>query len=141
MTLLRFLAIIYCSLLLLPAASGQDAQILTGESQFAGEQVIVLDTASVDSVDTSLVIPNVFTPNGDGIHDYFEVNTDGVTVYDFNVFTRTGTQVFHSNSPRIFWNGTNSAGIDLGEGVYYFVIEAEGDSAPYSTAGFVYLFR
>ncbi len=99
MTLLRFLAIIYCSLLLLPAASGQDAQTLTGEFQLTGEQVIVLDTASVDSVDSSLVIPNVFTPNGDGIHDYFEVNTNGVTVYDFNVFTRTGTRFFIPNRP------------------------------------------
>jgi gliding motility-associated-like protein len=141
MTLLRFLAIIYSSLLLLPAASGQDAQTLTGESQLIDEQVIVLDAASVDSVDSPLVIPNVFTPNGDGIHDYFEVKTDGVTVYDFYVFTRTGTQVLQSNSPRIFWDGTNSAGIDLREGVYYYVIESEGGSAPYSTAGFVYLFR
>ena len=141
MTLLRFLVIIYCFLLLLPAASGQDTQTLKGESQLTGEQVVVLDTASVDSIDSSLVIPNVFTPNGDGIHDYFEVNTDGVTVYDFYVFTRTGTQVFHSNSPRIFWDGTNSAGIDLGEGVFYYVIEAEGDLAPYSSAGFIYLFR
>ena len=65
MTLLRFLVILYCFLLLLPAASGQDTQTLKGESQLTGEQVIVLDTASVDSVDSSLVIPNVFTPNGD----------------------------------------------------------------------------
>jgi len=141
MTLLRFLSIIFYSILLLPAASGQDTQTLKGQAQLAGEQAIVLDTVAVDSVDSALVIPNVFTPNGDGIHDYFEVSTDGVTVYDFYVFTRTGTQVYHSNSPRLFWDGTNTAGIDLGEGVYYYVIEAEGDSAPFSSAGFVYLFR
>ncbi len=103
--------------------------------------MIVLDSAAVDSTSATLVVPNVFTPNGDGIHDYFEVATDGVAVYEFNVFTRTGTRIFRSNSPRIFWDGTNSAGLDLKEGVYYYVIEEEGDSAPYSSAGFVYLFR
>ena len=100
------------------------------------------DTAAVDTTGSTLVIPNVFTPNGDGIHDYFEVETDGITVYDFSIFTRTGTKVFHSNSPRIFWDGTNSSGLDLKEGVYYYVIEEEkGASTPYSNAGFIYLFR
>jgi gliding motility-associated-like protein len=126
---------------MLQASKGQDAQATGGASFAAAEQLMVLDTTAVDSTGGTLVIPNVFTPNGDGIHDYFEVTTDGTTVYEFNVFTRTGTQVFHSNSPRIFWDGTNSAGLDLNEGVYYFVIEEEGDSAPFSSTGFIYLFR
>ncbi|MDX2431382.1 MAG: gliding motility-associated C-terminal domain-containing protein [Bacteroides sp.] len=139
MTLLRFVAIVYCFLLLLPAASGQASQNPAGRSQAALEQSIALDSAAVDSI--SLEVPNVFTPNGDGANDYIEVATNGNTVYDFNIFTRTGTQVYHSNSPRIFWDGTNSAGLDLKEGVYYYVIEEEGDSSPYSTTGFIYLFR
>ena len=102
----------------------------------------MLDTVALDSTDGTLVIPNVFTPNGDGINDYFEVETDGITVYDFTVFTRTGAQIFNSNSPRIFWDGTNSAALDLEEGVYYYVIEEEeGNTRPYSSAGFIYLFR
>ncbi len=142
MTLIRFLAIAYCFLLLLPAASGQTTETPEISSQLKAEQGIALDTVALDSTGGALVIPNVFTPNGDGIHDYFEVETDGVSVYDFTVFTRTGARVFHSNSPRIFWDGTNSAGLDLMEGVYYYVIEEEeGNTTPYSSAGFIYLFR
>ncbi len=142
MTLLRFLAIAYCFLLLLPAASGQTTETSQISSQLKAEQEIVLDTVALDSTDGTLVIPNVFTPNGDGINDYFEVETDGITVYDFTVFTRTGAQIFNSNSPRIFWDGTNSAALDLEEGVYYYVIEEEeGNTRPYSSAGFIYLFR
>lgn len=142
MTLLRFLAIAYCFLLLLPAASGQTTETPQISSQLKAEQEFALDTVALDSTDGTLVIPNVFTPNGDGIHDYFEVETDGITVYDFTVFTRTGAQVFNSNSPRIFWDGTNSAANDLEEGVYYYVIEGErGNTKPYSGAGFIYLFR
>ena len=142
MTLIRFLAIAYCFLLLLPAASGQATETPEISSQLKAEQGIALDTVALDSTGGTLVIPNVFTPNGDGIHDYFEVETDGVSVYDFTVFTRTGARVFHSNSPRIFWDGTNSAALDLMEGVYYYVIEEEeGNTTPYSSAGFIYLFR
>ena len=142
MTLFRFLAIAYCFLLLLPAASGQTTETPEVSSQLKAEQGIALDTVALDSTGGTLVIPNVFTPNGDGIHDYFEVETDGVSIYDFTVFTRTGARVFHSNSPRIFWDGTNSAALDLNEGVYYYVIEEEeGNTTPYSSAGFIYLFR
>lgn len=141
MTLFRFLAIAYCFLLLLPAASGQTTETPEILSQLKEEQGIALDTVALDSTGGTLVIPNVFTPNGDGIHDYFEVETNGVSVYDFTVFTRTGARVFHSNSPRIFWDGTNSAALDLKEGVYYYVIEEEGNTTPYSSAGFIYLFR
>ena len=142
MSLFRFLAIAYCFLLLLPAASGQTTETPEISSQLKAEQGIALDTVALDSTGGTLVIPNVFTPNGDGIHDYFEVETNGVSVYDFTVFTRTGARVFHSNSPRIFWDGTNSAALDLKEGVYYYVIEEEeGNTTPYSSAGFIYLFR
>jgi gliding motility-associated-like protein len=126
---------------LLPVASGQHSESLTGFSQITAGPVTMPDSAAADSTGTQLVIPNVFTPNKDGTHDYFEVVTDGVTVYEFNVFTRTGTQVFHSSSPRIFWDGTNSAGLELSEGVYYYVIEEEGGSESYSSTGFIYLFR
>jgi len=126
---------------LFPVASGQHNETLTGVSQVTVGPVTIPDSAAVDSTSTLLVIPNVFTPNKDGTHDYFEVVTDGVTVYEFSVFTRTGTQVFHSSSPRIFWDGTNSTGLELAEGVYYYVIEEEGGSEPYSSTGFIYLFR
>lgn len=141
MTLLRLLAIAYCTLLLFPFASGQHNETLTGVSQEPAREVTMTDSSAVDSTGRQLVVPNVFTPNKDGTHDYFEVVTDGSTVYEFSVFTRTGTQVFHSSSPRIFWDGTNSEGLELAEGIYYFVIEEAGGSEPYSGTGFVYLFR
>ena len=96
---------------------------------------------AVDSAGSELNIPNVFTPNGDGKNDYFEVSTDGTTVYEFSVFTRTGTRIYHSLSPRIFWDGNSLDGAELKDGIYYYVIEEEGGSNPFETAGFMYLFR
>lgn len=97
--------------------------------------------ASTDSAGTALNVPNVFTPNGDNINDYFEVITDGTTMYEFTVFTRSGARVYYSLSPRIFWDGQSSGGLDLSEGIYYYVIEETGDSEPFKKAGFIHLFR
>jgi len=141
MTLSRLFAIAFCFSLLLPVAYGQQN---TGEpvaSQQAVGQMPVLDSLSTDSLGRELMIPNVFTPNGDGTNDYIEVRTDGATIYEFSIFTRTGTQVYHSLSPRVFWDGKNNAGNDVTEGVYYYVIEEEGDSDSYTDTGIIYLFR
>ena len=104
-------------------------------------QWITIEAMAVDSAGDKLDIPNVFTPNGDQVNDYFEVTTDGTTVYEFSVFTRTGTRIYNSHSPRIFWDGNSLDGKALREGVYYYVIEEEGGADPFQKAGFMHLFR
>ena len=54
-------------------------------------------------------IPNVFTPNGDGINDFFRlVITDQCYIEDFNVniFNRWGEKVFESTNVYFNWDGT-----------------------------------
>ena len=141
MTRSRSLAIVSCFFLLFRLASGQQVEVQPDLIQLTEEQILALESLAADSTGGDLVVPNVFTPNGDGNNDYFEVTTNGTTVYEFSVFTRTGSRIYHSLSPRIFWDGTSNAGLELKEAVYYYVIEEEGDSEPFTRAGFIYLFR
>ncbi len=104
-------------------------------------QIEAMGSLAADSTGGALNVPNVFSPNGDEINDYFEVTTDGTTVYEFTVFTRSGTRIYHSLSTRIFWDGKSIGGEDLSEGIYYYVIEETGDSDPFESAGMLYLFR
>ena len=94
-----------------------------------------------DSAGAILQVPNVFSPNGDQVNDFFEVSTDGTTVYEFSVFTRTGTRIYHSHSPNYSWDGKSIDGIELKEGTYYYVIEEQGVAIPFEKAGFMYLYR
>lgn len=105
------------------------------------EQLQLIERMAADTTDSELNVPNVFSPNGDGNNDYFEVTTNGTTVYEFTVFTRNGSRIYHSVSPRIFWDGRSVGGKELSEGIYYYVIEEEGDSEPFEEAGFIHLFR
>jgi gliding motility-associated-like protein len=141
MTLRRTFAITSLVFLLCTGARGQHTPGLSGTLQLNEQQLHALDSLAADSTAGKLNIPNVFTPNGDQINDYFEVSTDGSTVYEFMIFTRTGTRVFHANSPRIFWDGKSNGGLDVKEGIYYYVIEQEGEQDPFRRAGFIYLYR
>lgn len=68
-------------------------------------------------------LPNVFTPGGDGLNDYFKpfpykyVKDINITIYN-----RWGTEVFRTNDPDIRWEGYDiKSGKELSEGVYYYV--------------------
>jgi len=141
MTITRSIAIICLCSLLLPRLAGQEQNPSEDIVQLTESQLLRFESMAIDSVGDVLEIPNVFTPNGDQVNDYFEVTTDGINVYEFSIFTRAGTRIYHSLSPRIFWDGNSLDGKELKDGIYYYVIEEQGGTSPFETAGFMYLFR
>ncbi|WNJ21447.1 PKD domain-containing protein [Pontibacter sp. G13] len=70
-----------------------------------------------------IFIPNVFSPNGDGIQDDYRVTYTGTNDFTLTIFDRWGKKVFGEvYSPTDTWNGKNGQGNDLPEGVYYYVV-------------------
>lgn len=69
----------------------------------------------------SIIIPNVITPNGDGINDLFQLNSPVVTT---EVFNRWGQRIFISYNDA-FWDGRTTSGIESPEGTYYYIIVTE----------------
>ena len=71
----------------------------------------------------TLVIPNVFTPNGDGRNDQllpFPVRA--IDSVEFTVFNRWGGVVFETTDPRIQWRGENiESGELVTDGTYFYV--------------------
>ncbi len=80
-------------------------------------------TIFVDSATQKLVVPTVFTPNGDGLNDFFYINEVGIERIDIKVYDRWGNLVFQSNNPSFRWDGKSSLlGGELMNGNYPFVI-------------------
>ncbi|TWI96362.1 gliding motility-associated-like protein [Mucilaginibacter frigoritolerans] len=74
-------------------------------------------------VSPELVVPNTFTPNGDGINDLWEVK--GLIAYQnavIDVFDRYGQKVFHSVGYGSSWDGSCNGRI-IPPGTYYYVID------------------
>lgn len=69
-------------------------------------------------------IPNVFSPNNDGVNDHFEVYTVGpLEDYKMTVFNRWGGTVFESNDINSPWDGRLPNGDKAEVGVYVYAIE------------------
>lgn len=75
--------------------------------------------------DFIVYVPNAFTPNGDGLNDYFYVNWIGVKWFHVMLFDRWGMMIYESYDPDFRWDGALHDKV-CQEGVYTFVIEAAG---------------
>ncbi|MHB1277920.1 MAG: gliding motility-associated C-terminal domain-containing protein [Bacteroidia bacterium] len=51
------------------------------------------------------IIPNVFTPNGDGSNDVYKIEIEGVTHYHIRIYNNKTQLVFESNDPKAAWDG------------------------------------
>jgi gliding motility-associated-like protein len=69
----------------------------------------------------SLVVPNAFTPNGDGLNDEFYPVHKTLDIKSIHIYNRWGAQIFYTINPTDRWDGTIN-GKPCPEGVYFYVI-------------------
>lgn len=68
-----------------------------------------------------IVVPNVITPNGDGINDIFTIKTHGLQSYELTILNRWGNKVFVSTSANDHWDGRVN-GNPVPNGVYFYIL-------------------
>jgi gliding motility-associated-like protein len=78
--------------------------------------------------ESMLVVPNVFTPNGDGVHDEFRVVYRSLKEFQCWIYNRWGHLVYKWDDPAKGWDGTIH-GRPAAAGAYYYVIRALGTDA------------
>jgi gliding motility-associated-like protein len=87
------------------------------------------------------IVPNAFTPNGDGHNDCFGIRRWGdVTVEEFSIFNRWGQRVFTTHNPAECWDGTFN-GHQQPTGSYVYVIRAKSFCGPIVRTGSLTLVR
>ncbi|MCC7331633.1 MAG: gliding motility-associated C-terminal domain-containing protein [Flavobacteriales bacterium] len=92
------------------------------------------DTLPIPPTDTTtnkndaLLIPNVFTPNGDGVNDVFCIKVSGYEKINWRIINRWGQTVksgkleVESDGYIELWDGRTSSGIKVPDGTYYYMI-------------------
>lgn len=88
--------------------------------------------------DIGVVIPNVFSPNGDAINDYFGVQSYGIKQFSCSIYNRWGTLITELDNVSERW----TPGSNTSEGTYFYMIKATGiDNKDYSKEGYLLLVR
>ncbi|MGB5980586.1 MAG: gliding motility-associated C-terminal domain-containing protein, partial [Nonlabens sp.] len=90
--------------------------------------VTVLVEACQD--DLGIVIPDGFSPNGDGINDSFTIRNLRTLYpnFELRIYNRNGDILFTGKSWKEDWDGTKARGVSIGDGtvpagVYFFVLD------------------
>ena len=92
--------------------------------------VTAVDSSGNESVFSNIIcvdncpayeLPNAFTPNGDGQNELFvPYPYRFIDQVEFQVFNRWGALVFETSDPNLNWDGRDSSGNELAEGVYFY---------------------
>ncbi|MCW3071967.1 MAG: hypothetical protein JWO44_1857 [Bacteroidetes bacterium] len=76
---------------------------------------------------TDLLVPNVFTPNTDGVNDLFMLTVGScIKNYEILIYNRWGELLFTSTDRNKHWNGKTRTGALCSDGTYYYIAKADG---------------
>jgi gliding motility-associated-like protein len=108
---------------------------------------VTIDSITVIACDSSLLpsslqVPNIFTPNNDGINDEFRFKTKNIATINCKIYNRWGILVGEITAPNEVWDGRTTSGMQVIDGVYFYVLTAKGNNGKeYNERGFVQLMR
>jgi len=91
--------------------------------ELGGRQATSVSNETCTGIDPRLHVPNVFSPNGDGVNETFQIKGVYIQQANVKIFSRWGRQVFEASSLEDAWDGTHG-GQAVPEGVYVIAVEA-----------------
>lgn len=92
-------------------------------------------------VENEVIIPNVFTPNGDGTNDGFTFNCAGCDDYSLEITNRWGAKVYQGEKGSTFWDGRNPVGEKLSDGTYFYILKVKHSKNEKTYTGFIQLIQ
>jgi len=123
---------------------GKQYRLTVQNLMFVCQPELISDSLTLGS--TAIIIPNGFSPDGDGINDTWEIQgLNGTTTYRLSVFNRWETKVYETTQYANDWDGTSnvsafiSSGNNLPEGTYFYILELNNGAPPMT--GFIYIKR
>ncbi len=95
-------------------------EVEEGKCKIKKEINISINNAPCDG---KLILPNVYTPNMDGLNDLFTpILSENIKDIKTKIYNRWGQLLFESKSLNIGWDGKTTSGDNVPEGTYYFIV-------------------
>lgn len=122
----------------------------TGTGTQTITQYVVNEIGCTSSVTGTVIIegyvlyaPNSFTPNGDGVNDFWIPISAGLTAYNLKIFNRWGELIFQSEDSTMPWGGEVHGGKHFApDGIYNYLLTIhDSEGLPHDFIGHVVLTR
>jgi len=98
-----------------------------------------------DALNAQEEIPNVFSPNNDGMNDQFEIPFYDLEIVSFEIYNRWGNSIFRTEAPtQLSWDGNDMQNQSVPEGTYYWRFEYAfgcSDIVKFEKTGVIAVFR
>ncbi|MBL0260063.1 MAG: gliding motility-associated C-terminal domain-containing protein [Saprospiraceae bacterium] len=108
-------------------------------NQYGCDSLVTLD-ARVRKCN-HIYVPNVFSPNGDNINDYFDIYGIDVDKFELYIYDRWGEQIYYTQEIEKKWDGT-FRGQAMNPGVFVFLIKGKYfDQTPFLFTGDITLIK
>ena len=88
---------------------------------YYGGGCILSDTIVVEFIDCNYSVPNVFSPNGDGVNEEFYIHFPSAKFGQLTIFNRWGDLIREMSAQQPIWDGRGNDGQKVPEGTYFFV--------------------
>lgn len=106
-----------------------DTLFIPGLIQFNPDNTyIYIDDVSITETLCEPIFPNVFTPNNDGLNEYWQPKKLCLfkdELANFIVYNRWGNNVYKALTNDVTWDGKTTRGTNVSEGIYYYIINTK----------------
>jgi len=91
--------------------------------QNENEQIVSVSNTIAVEKPLTLYAPNAFSPDGDGVNDFFSIKGQGAENFSLEVYNRWGQMVYQSDDLNEQWNG-EYRGSQVPMGTYVYQVKA-----------------
>lgn len=102
--------------------------------------IINIEYKTCDSSTCNIQFPNIFSPNGDSINDFFEPISNMSNIINLTIFDRWGKIVFSELSKTPKWNGKIN-GDDALQDIYTYTVDYKCNNIDFRKIGEIILLR
>ena len=124
--------------------AGKQYRLQVNNLTYYCQNTLISSVTTIGSAE--IIIPNAFSPDGDGINDRWEIEgLNGQGAYKLSIYNRWEIKIYETTDYQNDWTGTSnlqsfiSSDSNLAEGTYFYILEWADGTSPIS--GFVYIKR